>query len=195
MAPDPPDEFQQLLGRLREGDPTAAEILVANYESLIRREVRLRLEDSRLRRTLDSMDFVQSVMASFFVRVALADCEVHDSQHLIKLLVTMTRNKVASAARKANSQKRDQRRNVGTDEAVGFVAAADETPSQVLAFDELLLKAKSMLSDEEAQLAQLRSDGLSWEEIAGRLGGTAQARRVQYSRACARVSQSLGLEE
>jgi hypothetical protein len=51
------------------------------------------------------------------------------------------------------------------------------------------------LSEEERQIADLRARGLAWEEVAGQLGGTAQARRMQLARAAERVSRELGLDE
>ena len=43
-------------------------------------------------------------------------------------------------------------------------------------------------------MADLRSAGREWAEIAAELGGTAQARRKQLARAVKRVSQELGLD-
>ena len=64
--------FRELMVRVRAGDDAAALEIVRQYEPLIRREVRLRLEDPRLRRALDSMDVCQSVLASFLCAPASA---------------------------------------------------------------------------------------------------------------------------
>lgn len=186
--------FSQLMDRVRSGDQDAASELVTNYESLIRREVRLRLEDDRLRRVFDSMDVCQSVLASFFVRAAVGEFDIEDPRQLVRLLITMTKNKVASAARREQQQKRDHRKLVGNEDALGEVAHRDHTPSQIVAGKEMLERIFAMLVEEEKQIAGLRNDGYSWEEIANTMGGTAQARRVQFSRAIARVSQQMGLE-
>ena len=42
--------------------------------------------------------------------------------------------------------------------------------------------------------ADLRAQDCRWEEIALRMGGTAQGRRKQLARAIERVSQELGLD-
>jgi RNA polymerase sigma-70 factor (ECF subfamily) len=63
--------FAEFIRRVRAGDESAAAELVRRYEPLIRREVRLHLEDQRLCRLFDSMDVCQSVLASFFVRAAV----------------------------------------------------------------------------------------------------------------------------
>jgi hypothetical protein len=75
------------------------------------------------------------------------------------------------------------------------VAAADPSPSQVVAGRELLQEFRQRLTEEERRLADLRAEGHSWGDIAAKLGGTGQARRMQLARAVERVAQQLGLEE
>jgi RNA polymerase sigma-70 factor (ECF subfamily) len=186
--------FAEFVRRIRSGDAQAAEELVRKYEPLIRREVRLKLEDRRLERLFDSMDVCQSVMKSFFVRTAAGQYDLNDSGELVRLLVTMARNKLASAARRENRQKRDQRRATGDHDALAGVAGADPTPSRIIADRDLIDEVHRRLSDEERQLGDLRAKGHSWEEIAAQVGGTAQARRVQFARAIDRVAGELNIE-
>jgi DNA-directed RNA polymerase specialized sigma24 family protein len=154
------------------------------------------MEDQRLRRTLDSMDICQSVLASFFVRTAIGEYDLQEPQQLIRLLVTMTRHKVASAARQQYRRKRDSRRlQSGDSQALAGIAKEELTPSGIVVGRELLQRARSLFRGEESQIAELRGQGQSWDEIAEQLGGTAQARRVQFARAVARVSEELGLAE
>jgi RNA polymerase sigma-70 factor (ECF subfamily) len=54
--------FTDLIRRIRAGDQQAATELVRDYEPLIRRIVRLQLEDRRLCRLFDSMDVCQSAV-------------------------------------------------------------------------------------------------------------------------------------
>src|SRR5262245_38600265 len=103
-------DFGDAIHRIRSGDEAAAAELVRKYEPLIRREVRLHLEDQRLRRVFDSMDVVQSVLASFFIRTAAGEYDLDNPDQLTGLLVQMARNKLASAARKQYRQRRDARR-------------------------------------------------------------------------------------
>lgn len=190
-----PAEFKLLMQRVRAGDQQAAAEIVQRYEPLIRREVRLRLEDQRLRRVFDSLDVCQSVLASFFVRCAVGEYELDEPAHLLRLLVTMTRNKVSSSARKQHQQKRDQRRQAVGDDATAFAASSDPSPSEIVSGNELLARARAALSDDERRLAELRSAGHSWDQVAAELGGTAGARRVQFTRAMQRVTAELGLED
>lgn len=187
--------FSDFLRRIRAGDSQAAEELVRKYEPLIRREVRLNLDDSRLSRVFDSMDVCQSVLKSFFVRTAAGQYDLDDPKELVRLLVSMTRNKLASAARSEHRQKRDQRRAGAGDEALAGVAGTTPSPSQVVEARDLLAETRRRLTPEECLLADFRGQDLAWEEIAQRVGGTAQACRVQLSRAVDRVALELRLDE
>src|SRR5262249_10966176 len=143
----------------------------------------------------DSMDICQSVLKSFFFRTAAGQYDLDTPEQLQRLLVTMAKNKLASAARSQHCQRRDQRR-VAADgaEKLKAVAANVPTPSQIVAGKELLERLRQALSDEERQLADLRGEGLAWGDIATRLGGTAQARRMQLARAVERVARDLDLD-
>ena len=186
--------FAELIRRLRAGDPLAAEELVCSYEPAIRLEVHCRLRDPRLRRAFDSMDICQSVLAIFFVRVAAGQYDLKEPEDLVKLLLTMSRNKLAEKMRRQHRQRRDTRRTVGGVEELAL-AGRDPTPSSVVAGKELLEEARQRLSQEERQLIDLRHEGFSWEEIATALGGSPGARRMQLSRAMDRIARELGLDQ
>jgi RNA polymerase sigma-70 factor (ECF subfamily) len=190
------ETFADFMRRIRAGDEEAAVEMVRRYEPLIRREIRLHLEDRRLCRLFDSMDVCQSVLKSFFFRTAAGQYDLDTPEELQRLLVRMARNKLASAARGQHRLRRDQRRAAAGGAArLEGVADAAPTPSQVAAGKELLERFRQALSEEERQLAELRREGLAWADIAARLGGTAQARRMQLARAVERVARALGLGE
>ena len=115
---------------------------------------------------------------------------------LIALLVGMARNKLAFAVRKERAQRRDVRRLdvIGVDE-LNPIDAAAETPSQIVAGRELLRIVRERLSEEERQVAERRALGQDWARIATEMGGTADGRRHQLTRALDRVTQPLGLND
>jgi RNA polymerase sigma factor (sigma-70 family) len=195
VAMSVPSSFAEFLARIRAGDGQAAEELVRKYEPLIRREVRLNLEDSRLGRLFDSMDVCQSVLKSFFVRTAAGEYDLDDPSQLVRLLVTMARNKLASEARREHRAKRDNRRLAPGEDVLANVKGNEASPSRIIADRELLDAVRQRLTDDERALADLRGQGNNWEEIAGKVGGNAHARRVQLGRALDRVSRDLGLDE
>jgi RNA polymerase sigma-70 factor (ECF subfamily) len=185
--------FTELISRIRGGEEQAATDLVRRYEPEIRREVRFLLRDPFLRRSFDSMDICQSVMGSFFLRAALGEYDLNRPEDLIRLLISMTRNKVVDATRRQRAQRRDHRRATSLDTV--DVEARTPTPSQIVEGRELLAVFRGRLSDEERQLADMRSLGREWAEIAREVGGTPDARRKQFTRAIARVSRELGLDQ
>jgi RNA polymerase sigma-70 factor (ECF subfamily) len=188
--------FEDLMRRVRGGDGAAAEELVRRYEPTIRRVVRVRLVDPRLRRLFDSMDICQSVFGSFFVHAALGDYELATPEQLLGLLVSMSRKKVVDKSRRAGAARRDYRRAAeGAADQEKQWAAAGPSPSQEVAGRELLREFRRRLTDEERQIADRRAAGLNWNQIAAERGGSPEALRKQLTRAIERVSQELGLEE
>jgi RNA polymerase sigma-70 factor (ECF subfamily) len=187
--------FEELMRRVRAGDGAAAEQLVRRYEPTIRRVVRVRLVDARLQRLFDSMDICQSVFGSFFIHAALGDYDLATPEQLLGLLVTMSRKKVVDQSRRAGAARRDYRR---TKEAAAGAekqwAADDPSPSRQVAGQELLDEFRRRLTDAERQIADRRSAGLNWQEVAAELGGNPEALRKQLARGVERVSRELGLE-
>jgi RNA polymerase sigma-70 factor (ECF subfamily) len=193
---DESQDFDSFMERIRRGDAAAAEELVRRYEPLIRREVRMNLRDPRLGRLFDSMDVCQSVMASFFIRAAAGQFDLRKRSQLVSLLVEMAQHKLASAARQQYRQRRDTRRlSRRAEDAVGRAATAGPGPSEIVAGEELLNRFRQCLSAEERQLADWRSDGIPWAEIASRLGGTPGSRRLQLLRAVNRATREMGLDD
>jgi len=188
--------FADFLRRIRLGDEQAAIELVQRYEPLIRREVRLGISDSRLNRAFDSIDVCQSVLASFFARAATGQYELESPDQLVKLLMSMARNKLASLARREQRLRRDARRVAATQpEDLEQVVDTAVSPSNIVLQRELVDRMRAELTDDERRIADLRVEGMGWEEVAERLGGSAQARRMQLARGIERAAEHLGLEE
>jgi RNA polymerase sigma factor (sigma-70 family) len=189
-----PSSFHDLLRGLRLGDPGAADELVRRHEQAIRRLIRFRLTDARLGAAVSSEDICQSVFLSFFVRMSAGQYDLDSPEQLAALLKSMARNKIASLYRAQRRQRRDRgRERPGLDPAA--LAGTNPSPSRLVAAQEIWQQVRSHLSPEELQLAELRSEGLAWEDIAARLAGNAVALRKKLSRALARVAGQLGLEE
>jgi RNA polymerase sigma factor (sigma-70 family) len=190
----PHAEFQELIRRVRQGDHEAARHLGEQYESVIRRVVRFRLTDARLRTAFDSMDICQSVLGSFFVRAANGEYEIDEPAQLTGLLVGIARNKLATQARNHAADKRDYRRaDAGADQNV--LAGGDPSPSRYAVAKELLQAVRERLTPDERVLVELRQEGLEWNEIAERLGDNPAALRKRFSRTMDRIAGELGLDE
>jgi RNA polymerase sigma-70 factor (ECF subfamily) len=181
--------------RVRAGDGEAAAELVRRYEREIRRAIRIKLTDPRLRRTLDSMDICQSVLGNFFVRAAAGQFDLHRPEQLLKLLLTMARNKLLDKARHQQADRRDGRRlEANSTGVLAGIADNGDTPSQIIAGRELIEAARRLLTDEERHLAEQRARGRSWADIAAERGGNPENLRKQLARAMDRVAEQLGLD-
>lgn len=187
--------FQNLIYRVRQRDQDAAGELVDRYEKVIRRVVRIHLRDSRLRQVMDSMDVCQSVLASFFVRTAMGQYELQTPEHLINLLTTITRNKLTNQINRHRAQRRDVRKNVTTEtEGIQLSDRASDPGEQASARD-LLEQVRSRLDFQTRYLADQRSLGRTWQDLADELGGTDVALRKKLTRALDRVMVDLGIDE
>ena len=185
------DEFNSLMASAREGDSDAARRLVELYEPEIRRAARVRLTDSKLRRIVDSIDICQSVFGKFFLKAQSPDgIDLQRPEQLLGLLVTMTRNRVIDEHRRQTAQKRNA--GEGVVEAVADILVADEPgPRTDLELGDLLEKVHSHMSDEEREAADLRGQGLSWDEVAARLGGSPDSHRKRLDRAFQRIRSEM----
>jgi RNA polymerase sigma-70 factor (ECF subfamily) len=189
------EDFPNFLRRIRAGDDAAAMELVRRYEPLIRREVRLRFGSDRFRRAFDSVDVSQSVLANFFVRAAAGGFALESPEQLARLLIVMARNKLISRVRSERRLVRDVRRLAAEPGVLEEVADPHPSPSRLALKKEELELLTESLSAEDRQIMELRSAGLSWDEVGTRLGGSAQARRMQLVRGLRRLQLRLGLTD
>jgi RNA polymerase sigma-70 factor (ECF subfamily) len=188
------NEFTAFVRRIRAGDSDAAVELVRNFGPAIRLEVQMGLRDARLRRAFDASDVCQSVLASFFVRVAAGQYELVSPEGLAGLLVRMARNKLVSQARRHTNTRRDVRRIEDVAENVS-VASAGPTPSREIEFRDLLQQFRARLTDDECRLADARTQGKAWGEIATEVGGDPRVLCKRLERAIDRVCRELDLDD
>jgi DNA-directed RNA polymerase specialized sigma24 family protein len=187
--------FRDLLERVRAGDQQAAANLVLQFEPELRRAVRVRLTDPRLRRVVDTVDICQSVLANFFVRVRVGEFDLSQPEQLLHLLLAMAKNKLLDKARRQQARKRDQRRVEGNPNvALDDVAGREPEPGRVVEWQDLLEEVRRLLDDDERYLADQRALGREWPDIAAELGAQPDALRKKLTRALDRVTARLGLE-
>jgi len=189
--------FAEFFRRVCEGDQDAAIELVREYEPEIRREVRFRLTDPKLRRTVDSMDICQSVFGNFFVRAALGQFDLVRPEDLLRLLVKMARNKVIDRHRRERARSgREQAPQVAPTAAYCGTEPVDPapSPSSIVAGKELLEEVRRHMTEEERRIADARSRGQTWKQIAESQGDSAEALRKRLARAIDRIIAELGLD-
>jgi RNA polymerase sigma-70 factor (ECF subfamily) len=167
--------LQALLAQITEGSEEAARELVEEYGPIILRVVRSRLH-KKLRSKFDSMDFTQSVWASFFAnRRTLAG--LRGPEAIIAYLVELARSKVsAEHRRRFRLRKHDIHREVPfAVHAVGSerhpqLAGNDPTPSEAVSLQETWDNLQRKMPTNERRLLDLLWEGKSLREIAQMLG-------------------------
>lgn len=187
--------FDELVRQLQLGEPSAAEQFLATYGEELRRAVRVRLTDPRLRRTLESVDICQSVFLAFFNEIGTGHLQFQGPAQLRALLVKMANNKVIDHVRKARARQYDQ--HVLGPEAQELLAASPDQhsrPDDLLANQELAEQVRRFLSPQERYLADQHALGREWNDLALELNNTPEALRKQYKRALERVKEHLGLD-
>lgn len=190
------DAFAALLERVRDGDSQAATELVGQYETEIRRFIRYRLSTASLSALLESLDIWQSVLARFFVHLDTGKLDLDEPIQLKKLLMTMARNKVYDQIRRQTAERRDRRKHGAGGYALleGMQDGAD-TPSQIVARQEIVGLVRAALSEEEAYLLEQRVAGRQWEALADELHCRPDTLRKRLTGAMDRVANELGFCE
>ena len=199
---DDPEEFADLVTRVRQGDNDAIEVLWNRYYSRLVRAAAGRMPRS-LRRTGDEEDVALSAFHSFVAGVKddrFPDLQTPDN--LWGLMMTLTSRKVHAHVRKATRQKRGGGRVRGesvfvsptgdpSGPGLGGVGSGGAPGGSALPADiqaELAEAAETLMDrlddDELRQIAWMRMDGYMVDEIAEQLGRSKRAveRRLQLIR-------------
>jgi DNA-directed RNA polymerase specialized sigma24 family protein len=113
---------------------------------------------------------------------------------LKRLLGRMAVNKVVDLARKP--EFRWSVRAVSAPGVKGVEPIAQEPgPATQLAWKDMIEAVRARLTDNERSVSELRTGGLSWNEVAEKLGEKPGAVRNRLDRAIKRIVRELGLEE
>ncbi len=187
---------QDLIRRIQDGEQAASEEFYRIYKPQLRRiiQARMRASGVPLRRLSDTSDLCQIVLASFLVGSAIGRYQLDDSGALRRLLTRIASRRVIDLARKP--EFRIPTAAVGGAGADGIEPVAPGlSPESQVALHELIQKADRLLTETERPVAELRKEGLTWEEIGHRLGKSADAVRMALDRAVRRIMLALGMED
>lgn len=177
---------------LQQGDSSAATELVKCFEPEIRRFIRFRLTDPKIRRFIDSLDISQSVFARFFVELERGRLDVSSPQQLQNLLLAMARNKIYDNVRAAKADKRDVRRLQQT-KHYQEPTAKEENQLEKLSSSEMVDLIRRSMSEEELALLDQRMSGRTWDDLAVEWNSTPDAIRKRMNRAVDRVANEIGI--
>jgi RNA polymerase sigma-70 factor (ECF subfamily) len=182
------EAFSTLLEQARSGQSSAATELVRRYEPELRRFVRVRLTDARLRRFIDSVDICQSILGRFFTGFFAGKYQIQGPDQLIALLLRMARNELCDQLRRQRAARRGGR---GVQPSASYppedLADSDASPSEQVAATEWVKEVLQGLTAQERLIVQRRMAGTGWAELARELQTNAEVLRKRFTRAMQRA--------
>jgi RNA polymerase sigma-70 factor (ECF subfamily) len=189
---------RHLVTLAKEGNQPALNQLCSVYGERVRRIIRFRL-DRKLRPKLDSVDVVQDAL--IMALGGLKDFSYRSEGDFLRWLSRIAENKLHDIFDKFHTDKRDVRKEIpfnkeGASAEGGFFGAASPigttTPSVIMRKKEALDRLETALDelkDEYKEIIVLKKiDGLSYAEIAEKLGKSPEAVGMLLSRAMAALT-------
>jgi RNA polymerase sigma-70 factor (ECF subfamily) len=198
------EKTQRLIALAKEGDQTALNQLCRVYSERVRRIIRFSLHQN-LRSKLDSIDVVQDVLIQALG--GLKDFTYRNEGDFLRWLSRIAENKLRDIFDEFYADKRDirkeipfkeQRRSAGSTFCGVFGLMGTTTPSVIICKREALdrlEKALDKLKPEYKKVIVLkRLEGLTYAEIAERMGKSAEAVGMLLSRAMTALTIAYGKE-
>ena len=189
---------RELVTLAREGDKSAVGRLYSVYAERVRWMVRLRMSRD-LRSKFESMDLVQNTL--IHALSGLDQFAYTNEGDFVRWLSKIAENELRGSLKKLHAGKRDIRKevrlyNYGPSTGGGFGGIPgpieSTTPSVIMSKKEELDKLEKVIDGLKPEYREViiltKIDGLSYKEIAGRLGKSADAVRKLVSRAMAELT-------
>jgi RNA polymerase sigma factor (sigma-70 family) len=169
-------DFAGLIARVKEGDEIATRTLIERFEPEVQIMVR-RWLPARLRSQFDTVDFTQDVWSSVITDCRERSEPFDEPRHLLGFLAAVVHNKVTQEfRRRTRTRKYDITREEPLyvrkgDSVVALdLESSDPTPSEEVQAEDRLEQLVAGRSPMEVLIVKLRRDGLTFEEIATRVG-------------------------
>lgn len=189
----------RLLERAKDADREALEKLFGRVAGKLLALIRLRL-GPELRRRVESRDVLQEVMLKACGRID--QLRGDDTSSFMGWLARIAENEIRDLGAFHRRGRRDVRRGVALEDhratAGGLAAQLRSASSRLVLAEEAsrLERALEEMSEEHREVIVLRRlEELSYPEIGERLGKSADACRMLFSRAMAALTLKLGDEE
>jgi RNA polymerase sigma-70 factor (ECF subfamily) len=167
LAPANGDSDADLLKRFRQGDEQAANHLVDRYGGRIRALAEGHCGQDLAAR-VDPEDIVQSVFRCFFIGAARGRYQLAEEEHLWRLLLVMTLNKVRSIGDYHRAAKRDVR--LTSSRQVLHTLSSDTTEQELADLRLLIEEVLEQFPEKARSLIRLRLEGHEVSEVAQRTG-------------------------
>jgi RNA polymerase sigma-70 factor (ECF subfamily) len=160
------DQLNGLLDRVRQGDESASEQLVAAYEPYLRQVVRRSLPES-VQGRFDSIDVVQSVWVHVLTGLRAGNWHFPDEGRLRAFLLQVARRRLISRVR---HHLFAVQREAGSANLDALPGRGQTRPSEVVQAEELWQQMLDLCPPDHHAILFLRRQGLPLEEIARRTG-------------------------
>ena len=184
----PTPELQEFFALIQDGDEGAVEAMLQEMDPFLRRVVHMRLLDGRLRRAVDTTDILQSLLEDFLRQSAAGEPAETSSAALCAYLAAAVRHKVQTRMRK-------ERRHAGSLPEEWERASSEPDIRKRVEDQDFAAAIRSRLDESARLLFDLKAQGLTWQEIAEKVGGRADALRMRLNRSIAVVLTELDYEE
>lgn len=189
---------QHLVALAKDGDESALDRLCAVYGPRVLWLVRLRMGEE-LRVKLESMDLVQDVLVCALRD--LGNFTYTNEGDFVRWLARIAENRLRDNLDKLHADKRDIRKEVRLNNhwatlEDSFAAALEPidttTPSAIISqredFDKLAKAIDTLKPEYREVIVLTKIEGLSYREIGDKLGRSADAVRMLFSRAMAALT-------
>jgi RNA polymerase sigma-70 factor (ECF subfamily) len=162
------EPLDRLLAQLCSGDMEAAEQVYLAYEPYLRKAVRRQLP-APLRAKFDSSDILQSVWADVLRGFREAGWRFSDADHLRGFLFVATRNRLIDRIRQ-HRKAAEREEPLADADRTHCLRSPQPRPSEVAQADDLWRRLLAHCPDQHRPILELRQQGYSLAEIAGRTG-------------------------
>ncbi len=197
MSADEDDGWHRLIQGLRAGDERVVAEFCDRYGDALQRVADRHLA-AGVRRRVGPEDVVQSAFRTFFRRARGGEFQLADGDALWRLLCAIALTKAREQTRFHLRKKRGMDRETSLvrrpddSSAPGIDAAAHgPTPAEAAEFADFFRQALAGLDDEERQVAELKLQELTNDEVAARLGSSERTVRRILKRVQARLARAL----
>jgi len=182
--------LEQLLHAYRGGDPAAQNELLTRLEGQLRALVRA-LVGRQIRTERQSLDICQSLLLAFHLQAMEGKLAFDSEEAFRAYLRTMIRHKLANLSDRLRAVKRGEGKRpvalTGSDDEEIPLPSFDPSASVVASTAELRTRIEEHLAGDESRILEGLLAGRTYAEIAAELGKTADAVRMTWNRARARL--------
>jgi RNA polymerase sigma factor (sigma-70 family) len=173
---------------LRSGDAQAVEQLLLRLDPILRKLIHLRQIDGRLRSLIDTADIVQSLLKNFLSQTEQGSPLVQEAGGLRAYFAAAVRYKILA-------KLRQERRRQGSLPNDSEPVSPEPPVTQGVEDEDLREAIRLRLSPRNRLLFDLRTEGLTWAQVAEQVGGNPDALRMGLRRTVCALLAELGHAE